>query len=240
MMRRIEWFREVWHLLPLTIRSALANFVETAYSYYLHFSDSLFDHLYRVETTQIRSFTDTERMRTIGKDPTRSVPTHYLRAFALRRYLEPAADDVFVDLGCGSGRVLFVFARMQLRIIKGVDFDTAACETARKNAQRFRGRRSPISIEQGDCATFKFSEETIVFLYNPFGTQTLRAVLDNLHDSFTTNPRKLRICFFSAPTRLLLDQMPWLELEHEVRFLKKGFLIYRTLDLEKLKFSSTN
>jgi hypothetical protein len=219
--------RTAWHILPIGIRSRIGPAVEVIYSRFMRLADSCFDLLYGVGTQTVLRYTEIDRVKTTGTDPHHNIPTYYLRALALRHYLRPTEDDVFIDLGCGLGRMLFVFAGSSMRKIRGIEFDGWACEKARQNLQAFRGRREGIEIIQGDCATFQYNDETIVFLYNPFGEHTLTAALDGLRKSLSTNPRRLRICYFTAPLRRVLDNAEWLMLEHEIQFFKKSFLIYR-------------
>src|SRR5207253_454119 len=54
----------------------------------------------------------------------------------LRRYMEPVLvgpDDVLIDIGCGMGRVLCVFARMRLKKCIGIEFSEELARIAKRN-----------------------------------------------------------------------------------------------------------
>ena len=100
-------------------------------------------------------------------------------------FLSLQKDDVFVDIGCGKGRVLCLAARHQLRKVIGVDLSKEFCEIARLNAGRMRGRRSPVVVHNSNAVDFNYSEGTAFILFNPFGPTTLNAVLSKIHRDAT-------------------------------------------------------
>jgi ribosomal protein L11 methyltransferase len=59
-------------------------------------------------------------------------PTHTSRTLA--EALEIEADDTVIDVGCGSGVLSFVAARLGARRVIGTDLSAEAIEVARENA----------------------------------------------------------------------------------------------------------
>jgi predicted RNA methylase len=133
----------------------------------------------------------------------------YLRKVG--RMLNPGPDDVVYDLGCGMGRFLCVMARYKVRRCVGVELQPQLCDIARRNARLLRGRQAPMEIVCADAASADVSEGTIYYMYNPFGADTLRDVLGNLHRSLSANPRKVSIVYYNAIHERLLSLERWLE-----------------------------
>jgi SAM-dependent methyltransferase len=191
-------------------------------------ADRVFDWRYGIETAVERRYGLDEVAGTRFGDPETNMPSYYLRLWALRRFLAPASDDVFADVGCGSGRALFVFARAGVRCCRGIEFYGPACRLAAKNAARFGSRGAPVEIIHADAAEFPFSDETLVFLFNPFGRATLRAMLDDLRASLIARPRRVRIGYYHPLHADLLDATPWLRRGGIVRGFKTNIAVYET------------
>jgi SAM-dependent methyltransferase len=194
-------------------------------------ADRAFDWRYGVATGLERRYDAGEAARTRHGDPEINMPSYYLRLWALRRFLRPAPDDVFADLGCGSGRALFVFGRACVRCCRGIEFDATACRLAAKNAALFKGRGAPVEIVQADVAAYPFRDETLLFLFNPFGRATLRAVLENLRVSLVARPRRVRIGYYHPLHADLLDATPWLRRRGVVSGFKTNIAVYETRPL---------
>src|SRR5262249_8840372 len=82
-------------------------------------------------------------------------------------------DDVFVDIGSGKGRVVCMAACSQVGEVIGVEYSEPLTAIARDNAERLRGRRAPIELHTGLAEEFDYSRATVLFLFNPFGPDTL-------------------------------------------------------------------
>ena len=71
---------------------------------------------------------------TILVDPGVFAPTHTSRTIAEALEIEPG--DTVIDVGCGSGVLSFVAARMGAERVIGCDLSAPAVEVARENAKR--------------------------------------------------------------------------------------------------------
>jgi len=222
--------RSLWRLLPQPVRHGLTAATMRSYLRSMAMFDNHMDRKYGVDTSAIHEVNDAKRRQTVGGDPAKTKSYYYSNLLALRRYLAPTGDDVVMDLGCGTGRVLFVFANSGARRVRGADFYKGAYEACKSNIARFRGDRGKIVVEQADCARLEFKDETIFYLFNPFGAATLKAVLENIHRSWRENPRRIRIVFFETEDRTLLDNAEWLTLKRDMGRLKRGLLVYETQD----------
>jgi SAM-dependent methyltransferase len=131
---------------------------------------------------------------------------------AIRRALRGLAlgpGDVFVDIGCGKGRVLCCAARRPVAHVIGVDVSAPLCAAAEVNALRLRGRRAPITVHNVDARAFDYARGTAFFLFNPFGADTLDRVLTKIRDDVGGRPVRLA---YAVPThRDVVDTHGWLE-----------------------------
>ena len=126
------------------------------------------------------------------------VPFAALDYVAIHRCLksvELRPSDVFVDIGCGNGRVLCLAARRRVRKCVGIEYRPALARQAVRNARSLRGRRCPIEIIAHDAADSDFSEGTVFWMFNPFGEQTMRRVTERIIASQRSHPRRVRLIY---------------------------------------------
>ena len=118
------------------------------------------------------------------------------------RRSEVSPEDVFIDFGCGKGRMvleaalLYRFAR-----VVGVELSPDLAAVARGNVERNRRRlRTPqVEIVVSDVLTYPIPDDvTIAFFFNPFTGPIFGHVVSGLLASVDRSPRRLRIVY-SAP-----------------------------------------
>jgi SAM-dependent methyltransferase len=134
----------------------------------------------------------------------------YLNLFRLAALLKPTRDDVFVDIGCGRGRVVCFFARRELKKVIGIELVEPLAEQARHNAARLRRRRSPIEIVNCDALKADFSSGTIYCFFNPFGEETLSGVLQSIHQTLLAVPRVVTVAYYHPKYLRPLREARWL------------------------------
>jgi SAM-dependent methyltransferase len=144
-------------------------------------------------------------------DAVRYTPTGYGVLPLILQYV--GAEDVFVDLGCGKGRViLFLATRCRLRKIIGIEIVPELVQIARRNIAKLT-LLTPVDIIEGDASKADLSEGTVYFMFNPFGEETLLRVLDSIERSLDARPRKIRILYHVPEWAKVLDQTTWLRPE---------------------------
>jgi cyclopropane fatty-acyl-phospholipid synthase-like methyltransferase len=124
--------------------------------------------------------------------------------------LDLDSGDVFVDLGCGKGRVVCIAAQLAMQEVIGVDDDENMCAIARSNAQRMKGRRTPIRIEQVQAQNFDYTIGSVFYMFNPFGPKTLALLLGRMKEGLTLRPRPIRIVYSTPAEENLLRESGWL------------------------------
>lgn len=152
-------------------------------------------------------------------DPESYQTTSYREISRLINYLRLTQDDVVADLGCGKGRVVFLMALAGVRKAIGVELRPTLATIAETNFQKLPPASSEAIICLQDAARYSFSDETIIFMFNPFGVRTFTQVIANLKQNAKQNPRTLRIAY-RGPYKNFLDAEDWLE--------KEGRIIERT------------
>ncbi len=146
----------------------------------------------------------------------------YFQLWKCLRLLKLSHDDVVFDVGCGMGQILCVFARRFIRKCIGIEISTELAEKASRNAERLKGRKAPIEIFVADAAEADYSEGTVYCLFNPFGTKTLRAVIELIHQSVRKCPRRIRVVYFNAAHENVMESCGWLRCySHQENILTK-------------------
>ena len=98
----------------------------------------------------------------------------------MRKSELPLGEFHFVDAGCGAGIAgLYAGDNYPFASIGGFDLNPSLIDAARTNASRLPPR-APARFWVGDAKTEQLlSHRTCLFLFNPFGAQTARALLTN-------------------------------------------------------------
>jgi cyclopropane fatty-acyl-phospholipid synthase-like methyltransferase len=135
----------------------------------------------------------------------------YRSTRAVLEFLDLGPRDVFVDVGCGKGRVLCCAAQAPIRRVMGIEMNPEAACAARSNAARMRGRKAPIEVLEGDARLASYHDATVLYLFNPFGADVLATVLDRIRETRTRDRRPLRVAYTYPRQAQVLEQCGWLE-----------------------------
>ena len=104
---------------------------------------------------------------------------------ALRR-IESPSDFIFYDIGCGMGRATMIASEFPFERVVGVEISTDLYEIANRNASTIAKcfpDRPPITIFACDATKFTISSQNaVVFLYNPFGSEILKGLIAQLEN----------------------------------------------------------
>lgn len=116
--------------------------------------------------------------------------------------LEIGRGDVFVDFGCGKGRVLLCAARYPFARVVGVEISPRLSEIARRNIERARGQLACERIEVVTCDAVDFKvpdDMTHAYFFYPFVGDTARKVLEAIVASVERQPRRVTLIFALPP-----------------------------------------
>jgi len=134
---------------------------------------------------------------------------NYSTIWSVLEHLRLRAGDVFVDIGSGRGRVLCCAGRLRVSRVLGVEVSADLCRQARTNAERMRGRRTPITVVASPAQCFDYSAATAVYLFDPFGATTLTAVLAKVRRD--RRGRQVRFAYANPTHTEVFDRQGWLE-----------------------------
>jgi len=120
-----------------------------------------------------------------------------LQRWLPRRDVGPG--DVFLDVGCGKGRVVFQAARLYpFRRVIGLELDPQLAAVARGNVERNAGRLrcKDVEVVETDASTWDVPDDvTVVFLYNPFSGEVFERFVGQLVASVQRRPRTVTIVY---------------------------------------------
>lgn len=109
------------------------------------------------------------------------------------------SSDVFVEFGCGKGRIVLEAARRYpFRRVVGVELSPELSDVARGLIARERNRLRcrDVEIETADATEFAVPDDmTHAYLYNPFNGPTFAKVCANIVASLDRAPRSVRVIY---------------------------------------------
>jgi predicted RNA methylase len=105
----------------------------------------------------------------------------------------------FIDLGSGLGRALLLASEFRFREVIGVELDATLAVSARKNIEIWNAgghAHAPIRVEHADVRDFQFpASPVLIFLYNPFGEDTMLEILARLEDVYKVSSSTVDILY---------------------------------------------
>ncbi len=110
--------------------------------------------------------------------------------------------DVFLDLGCGKGRIVHLAAGRPFARVIGVEIAPELLEVARRNVDRNRRRLAcgDVELVVADVVEYVVPDDvTYVYLYNPFVGEVFQAAVDGLIASLDRRPRTMTM-IYANPT----------------------------------------
>jgi len=123
--------------------------------------------------------------------------------------LEPA--DVFVDVGCGKGRVTACICRLPIERVVALELNGTLLEQAMLNASRVRGKIAPVEAVHGPAEQYDYHDTTVAYLYNPFSERLTNEVVDRLFASYSKRPRPIRVVYANPVHEAALERHGWLQ-----------------------------
>jgi SAM-dependent methyltransferase len=118
----------------------------------------------------------------------------------------------FIDLGCGKGRGLVLGSEWPFRAILGVELSPELARIARDNAVRIKARhpeRPSIEVMVADAALAPLPPgPKVVFIYNPFGREVLRHVVERLAAEAESSDEEVFVAYENPVYADLLDGAP--------------------------------
>jgi SAM-dependent methyltransferase len=131
-------------------------------------------------------------------------PSGWLRLRVALPKREVTADDVFVDVGSGKGRVVVQAAvHYPFKRVIGVELVEDFTEIARKNVERNRARlrAGDVELVTADALRWELPDDlTIVYMYNPIVGGLFMRFIERLIAFVDQRQRGLRLIYVN-PTQ---------------------------------------
>jgi hypothetical protein len=111
----------------------------------------------------------------------------------------PPDTFAFVDMGSGKGRALLVASEFAFAKIVGVELSSHLHRIAVANIERYSPasqRCTEFQLHCMDVVDYRYGKEPLVlFLFDPFGRETLQKVIANLEASLSAMPREAYVVY---------------------------------------------
>jgi len=120
---------------------------------------------------------------------------------------------VFVDFGCGKGKVLLLAAELPFKQIVGIELSSKLFRVAENNLTSYLGTRrcSELRLLCTDAVDYEIPEErAIYYFYNPFTAEVMARVLENMRRSLAATPRETYLVYFNHVLKAPLDESGFL------------------------------
>ena len=157
-------------------------------------------------------------------------PSGWLSLRLLLRRRDVGRDDVFADIGCGMGRIVYQAARRyRFKRVIGVELSPDLADLARANVERHRRRLrcKDVRIETTDALSWEVPDDlTVAYMFRPFTGAIFEGMVERLIASYDRNPRRLRILYVRP------EAHEWLMATGRVRELSRPRVIARLLRYE--------
>jgi SAM-dependent methyltransferase len=141
-------------------------------------------------------------------DPARAnyyMPTSYFDLLKVLRRAGLSSDDIFVDLGSGMGRAVFLASHLGAR--KSIGLELVPRLHERAEANRRRGHWPNVEFHLGDARESIFPDVTLLWMFNPFGPAIMETMLAKLKEKRTG---ELRIIYLNPLHDDVLRRSGWL------------------------------
>ncbi len=125
-------------------------------------------------------------------------PSDWLAVRQALKRLDVTPEDVFVDYGCGLGRVLITAAELPFRRVIGLELTQELTARAQANLERNRSRirAGAVELVTADAAAWDIPPDlTVAYFFCPFIGEPFFTVVDRLIASVDQYPRPLRIVY---------------------------------------------
>jgi methyltransferase family protein len=158
------------------------------------------------------------------------IPSGWFFARRMFRGCAITPDDVFVDLGSGQGRMVCMAARHPFGRVIGVELAAEFNAVARENVDRSRPklRCRDVELVTGDVLDWPIPDDvTYVYMFNPFGREILRDVLERLCRSLERSPRRLKLIYAHPAYAADVIATGRFELVRTTRGLRRDIPLYR-------------
>ncbi|OMP66491.1 class I SAM-dependent methyltransferase [Domibacillus epiphyticus] len=151
-------------------------------------------------------------------------PTPYKGLEQLFSRCELAAEDGFVDVGCGKGRVAFyVHCRFQASVV-GIEMNPAFYEDSLQNKagylRKMKRKRGTVDFQRVLAQDYEVQpHDNVFYFFNPFSVQIFMSVIQRILLSVEQSSRQVTLILYypSEEYMYFLQNQTVFELVDEIR-----------------------
>ena len=184
------------------------------------YDDYVFDKRYQLDTRSEVAIDDLDISQEDKQHADKYKPTRARYFRKIMAKLDLPREGVFVDVGCGKGRILLLAAEHGFDQVVGLEISPSLCEIAERNVAVFRENTPTASSIEVVCTNIldyqMDGSETVFFLYSPFDQPVTKTFLEMIRQSLNDHPRDLW---------LIIDEFRFPELLEDDELLKQS-LVY--------------
>lgn len=138
-------------------------------------------------------------------------PSPYRDIFDVLEVAGLQENDVFTDLGCGLGRVVFAASYRGARRAEGVELVPALARKAQEDLRNSRLANRDIRFFERNVIHHDISATTLCYMFHSFGHRTLAEVLDKAKQDRrrTGANRPLRIAYVNPVCDDVIRDAGW-------------------------------
>lgn len=192
-----------------------------------------FDIKYGTDTTSHARLEDLKIESSNKERGVQYEPTNIMPLKRLFNNLKFPKDSVFVDLGCGKGRVLLVASEFGFKEVRGIEFSGELCTIAKNNCSNYQvktGIKTRIQIVESDVVDYIINDdENVFFLFHSFNAVVLNKVLENITVSLTIQPRKIWIVYRNPEIGFIIAEHGSFDKLNEFVFWGDDFTVYSNI-----------
>ena len=174
--------------------------IDTVKIYLLKIDIRIFDYKYNVKTHKDLNINNL-KFNSINKKEAFNYET--VAIFSIKKILNNIdinINDIFIDFGCGKGRVLLIASQYKFKKIIGIEFSPELVDIARSNVSICKDYNSfnidIIKIIESDVLDYKYNNnETVFYLYNPFSNIILDQLCGQIMESIRHKPRRVYMIY---------------------------------------------
>jgi hypothetical protein len=111
----------------------------------------------------------------------------------------PPDTFAFVDMGSGKGRALLVASEFAFARLVGIELSPHLHRIAQENIKRYSPASQQCTAFELHCmdvVDYRYGPEPpVLFLFDPFGRETLQSVIANLEASLAAQPREAFVVY---------------------------------------------
>ena len=192
----------------------------------------IIDKYYGINTEVLLSLSDLGLNDKLGNNQESTPIKHLKKIFS---FLHFKSNDVLVDMGSGSGRVMLVAGRFPFEKIIGVDISEQLNKLCEKNIKKMLPYLKCKKFKNVTVSASNYiipDEATHIYFFNPFGIDVMDLVLKSIFKSIVNYPRKVIIIWYNPKFEEELEKLFPLKRINEIHWNNFGLYDSRCIFYE--------